>query len=70
MLGILKEVHLWFEIYVMNFNRIIIAYQFVGHEVEKKYIFNFGPMIGNDKDGAACRDTFQFITYMASQGSK
>ena len=66
----LKEVNLWVESYVTSLGRAIIAYQFIEHEVGRIEILHFGPMIEHGKDGAPCRDSFQFITYMVSQGRK
>ena len=67
---VFKEVHPWFERYVMSLGREIIAYQFVEHEVGRIVILNFSSMNEHSKFDAPCRYSFQFITYMASQGSK
>ena len=54
----------------MNLGRAILAYQFVEHEARRIEVWNLGPMIEHGKYGAPCRDSFQFITYMVSQGRK
>ena len=66
----LKEGYPWFERYATILGRAIISYQFVEHEVGGIDILHFGPMIENGKGDVPCRDSFQFIKYMASQGSK
>ena len=48
----LKEVYLWFEIYVMSLGRAIIAYQFFEHEVGRIELWSFGTMIEHGKYGA------------------
>ena len=43
----LKEVHTWFELYVMRLDRELIAYIFVEHEVGRIEILHFGPVVSN-----------------------
>ena len=52
---VLKEVHPCFECYVMSFDRAIIAYQFIEHEVGRIEILNFDPMIDHGKSDAPRR---------------
>ena len=59
--------HFWFESCHMNLGRAILAYQFVEHEFGRIDVWDVGPMIEHGKDNAPCRDSFQFITYMAYQ---
>ena len=66
----LREVHPWFESYVMSLRREIIAYEFVEHEVGRLDIFHSGPIIEHGKGDAPCRYSFQIITYLVVQGSK
>ena len=47
-----KEVHSWFERHVMSLGRVIIAYQFVEHEVGRIVILNFSSMNEHSKGDA------------------
>ena len=58
------------ERYFISLGREIIAYQFVEHEVGRIVILNFSSMNEHSKFDAPCRSSFQFITYMESQGSQ
>ena len=67
---VLKEVHLWFECYVMSLDRAIIAYQFIEHQVGRIVILHFGPIIEHGNGDSPCGHSFQLITYMDFKGTK